>query len=333
MERNTVQLNFISRIREMLPKNYSLVDEIADLLDVSKDSAYRRIRGETALTIDEIVILCNRFKISLDSFLQDDLGSVTFGYGRVECSEKGFINYLESIANDLERISKAEQKEIYYAAEDIPIFHHYRFPGLAKFKMFYWMKSVLNVPDLEKQKYNPALINDEILDIGKRIQELYTSIPSVEIWTDVTIISLLKQIEYYWETGLFRSRDDAISVCNEAAEEFEFINHQAELSTKYLKEADKFTNENNFALYYSDIEINNNCILVTANDMKVVYLTHNTFNKISTTNVRFCEDTYDWFRNLIKKAVLISGVSEKQRVQYFRKVNSWLDETRNRIIS
>ena len=41
------------RIRELLPVHASLVDTVASILHVSNDSAYRRIRGETPLVLDE----------------------------------------------------------------------------------------------------------------------------------------------------------------------------------------------------------------------------------------------------------------------------------------
>ena len=43
-----LQTRFLDAIKQMLPASTSLVSEISDLLEVSNDSAYRRIRGETA---------------------------------------------------------------------------------------------------------------------------------------------------------------------------------------------------------------------------------------------------------------------------------------------
>jgi hypothetical protein len=59
-------------------------------------------------------------------------------------------------------------------------------------------------------------------------------------------------------------------------------------------------------------------------DSKVLYLTHNTLNKIVTVNREFCDATERWIQNLIKKSNLISGVSEKQRFQFFNRMKSQL---------
>ena len=41
------------RIKEMLPQHVSMVDVVSEVLHVSSDSAYRRIRGETPLVLEE----------------------------------------------------------------------------------------------------------------------------------------------------------------------------------------------------------------------------------------------------------------------------------------
>src|SRR5215212_4479105 len=65
------QLAFVQKLKELAPANASLADEIAELLDVSSDSAYRRLRGETAITLDEAVILANHFKIPFSAFTEN----------------------------------------------------------------------------------------------------------------------------------------------------------------------------------------------------------------------------------------------------------------------
>ena len=59
-----VQNAFFERVRQKLNANLSLVNEIADVLEMSNDSAYRRLRGETALSLNEAFILANHFQIA-----------------------------------------------------------------------------------------------------------------------------------------------------------------------------------------------------------------------------------------------------------------------------
>ena len=57
----------------MLPASVSLTDVVSEVLHVSSDSAYRRIRNETPLVLQEAKQLCEHFSLSLDQVLS--LGS------------------------------------------------------------------------------------------------------------------------------------------------------------------------------------------------------------------------------------------------------------------
>ena len=81
-----------------------------------------------------------------------------------------------------------------------------------------------------------------------------------------------------------------------------------------------------YNLYFSEVMIGNNNILVKSDRTMTVYLKHNTLSYLITSHPGFCEDTAGWLRNMIKKSTLISGVSEKQRLQFFRNAQEKVDE-------
>ena len=66
MEQNSVQVLLFQYIKDLLPPQLSVVDEIAGVLEISTDSAYRRIRSEKPIDLEEIQKLCGHFKISMD---------------------------------------------------------------------------------------------------------------------------------------------------------------------------------------------------------------------------------------------------------------------------
>lgn len=329
---NKSTIRLMNMVKEMIPSNVSFVDELTDLLGISNDSIYRRMRGETALTIDEVEKICIKYRFSFDSFINSKLATVTFNYNSLFDSEESFEAYLRSILNDLKLIKRAKNKNIIYAAKDIPLFHNFKFKEVAAFKIFYWMRSVIDVPSLQGKKYEPSLISDNILNIGSEIYEIYSQVPSVEIWSEGSLISLFKQIEYYWESGLFKDKKDAAILCEKVKEQLDLIQKQAETSTKIISDNKSIKEfENNYTLYYSEIEIGNNCILVNVENNLSTYVTHNTFNKLITSNQSFCLETEQWLKNMMKKSTLISGVSEKYRNQFFEIAYKLLDEINYKI--
>lgn len=330
----TAQTVLMTRIKDSLPANLSLVDELADLLKVSNDSAYRRMRGETQLSIEEISAICKHFKISFDSFINNTNDNyVSFAYHQLGTHVSTFREYLESIKNDLSQVLRFPEnnRQIIYAAEDIPVFQHFAHPFLTAFKIFYWNKSILNAKGFEDKKFETEHIDKDILQIAADIYELYSKIDSIEIWADDTANSTLKQVEFYWDAGAFKSKKDALLVCEELNLMFVRINKQAELNVKLDMHNKPATSQNNYALYHSDIMIGNNCVLSVMGEMKGAYISYHSFNVMLTTNLNFCNETDLWLKNLIRKSNLISGVAEKQRYRYFKRIDESLKKLIHKI--
>ena len=73
---------------------------VSDLLSLSTDEVYRRIRQETLLTIEELRKLCIHFDISFDSLMEMKSGSAVFSYLNLKEGQFTVEKYLEGILND-----------------------------------------------------------------------------------------------------------------------------------------------------------------------------------------------------------------------------------------
>lgn len=319
---------FIKHLKQVVPPNVSLVDDIADLLNISNDSAYRRLRNETELSLDETYRICKHYRISIDSVFSNKGDSVTCNYIKLTDSADNFESYLTSLLTQLQRLSKTEDAKIIYAAEEIPIFHSFYSKELAAFKLFYWQRSVLNVPEYQTRKFDWDSIPEKQLQLATDIHDTYIKVPSIEIWTDETIQTTIKQIEYYFESGAFKEKDDAILVLQELKKMMQAINHYAEHESKSEPGKKPSVSLN---LYNSDLVIGTNCIHVNLGGTVFSYISFNTLNSLTTTNQEFCEEIEHWMKNLIKKSTLISGIAEKQRFQFFSKAYKAIDQCIERV--
>lgn len=319
---------FIKHLKQIVPANVSLADDIADILNISNDSAYRRLRNETELSLDETYKICKHYRISADSIFSENVGSVTCNYIKLTDSALNFENYLLSLLTQLQRIQKSENAKVIYAAEEVPIFHSFHSKKLATFKLFYWQRSVLNIEEYQTKKFDWNIIPENLLDIATGIHETYNKINSHEIWTNDTIQTTIKQIEYYFESGAFKDKEDAIEVLTELKNMAQSINQYAEDESK---SGQKQASGAQFNLYNSDLVIGTNCIHVNADDSVHSYISFNTLNSLTTANRQFCEEIEHWMKNLIKKSTLISGIAEKQRFQFFNKTYKAIDASIERI--
>lgn len=329
------QITFLKSIEGFIPQNISLVNELSEILKISNDSAYRRIRGETALTFEEIALLCSKYHLSFDAFLslnkKDKM--VTFAYHSFDNTTERFYQYFEDLKDEINLIrhASAQEKHILFAGQGIPIFHYLKFPKLTSFKMFYWMKSIMNISVYQDQAYRSDLIDTSLIQIGKEIFEHYIHIPSTEIWTDTTVLGTLHQIQFYWDCGMFQSKEDALSICQEVRDLLAFVQRSATQS----KKQDDYNHPTQYGahlnLYFSEIEFENNCIIVRVGENKRVYLGQLSFGTLATENEHYFDETEKWLQNILKKSNLISGVSDTMRYQFFRRSIRHLELLENKI--
>lgn len=318
------QTRFVEYLKSSVPDHVLLANELAEMLNISKDSAYRRLRDETPLTIDEAMVICDRFKIDLTGFFEYKYQTIPFKFSKLYSGQKDLFSYFDSI-NQIMELGLTKGAKVTFAAEDIPVFHHFQYPKLAGFKIFYWQKAVLNDENLIGHKYKLSLIHPTLLDKATQTIEKYNQMDSEEIWTVDSIHSTLSQILYFAESGQFDSNDYALEVLDEVQLMVDDLMKKAERSSKTMDD------RKNFVLYNSEVRIGNNSIYIQSETSSRVFISHNTFNSISTDNVSFCEETGLWMQNLIRKSTPINDVSEKHRFQFFRSLFNKIEETRKKV--
>jgi hypothetical protein len=68
-----VQQMFFEQLRLSASANLSFVSTVAEVLEIKHDSAYRRIRGDTRLTVPEVDKLLRFFQMSSDEVIISNL--------------------------------------------------------------------------------------------------------------------------------------------------------------------------------------------------------------------------------------------------------------------
>jgi hypothetical protein len=318
--RSTIQDHFIARFKQTLPPGIGMAEEIADILDVSTDSAYRRIRGETDLTIEEIYKISRKYNISLDEVFSNQGDTVTFAYTKLTDSAANFEAYLTRLFNHVKTIGKFPNSKIYYVAEETPLFYSFFSPKFTDFKLFYWQRSVLNIQEYQQIKFDYGIVPKQLVETAHNAFKEYMNIPSVEVWTDETVLTGLRQVKFYFDSGILK-KEHALELLQEYRKMIEMVCKNAEAARKNISDKNE-----TFFLYNSEVVLGTNCIYVIMGDARYSYISFNTLNSLTTNNPQFCEETEHWMRNLEKKSTLISGVAEKQRYQFFNRMFQNVDD-------
>lgn len=333
MDTNDIQLLFFRHVKAALPANISLADDVAAALNISNDSAYRRIRGEKPLTFEEIKTLSRRYHISLDQVMHIESDSTIFHGRNLDSEAFDFGYYLGEILNGLKAINGAKQRKMYYEAKDIPIFYHFQFPELAAFKYFFWMKSVMYYPSYSKMQFEDNELTAIFGKTGQEIIALYSKVPSAEIWIAESINATLRQVEYYHDAGVFRKKESIALLYDQLTILMHHIREQAEHGEKFLVGQKPNGKGGAYELYYNEVFLGHNSIVIETDGVQTAYLNHAVMNFMYTHDSEFCNYTLRSIENNMKKSVLISTVGEKERNRFFNGLLHNISVSRAKILS
>jgi len=313
-----IQEALFNRIKEKIPAQYALVDYISELLGISPDSAYRRIRGEKILSLDEFYLLCKHFDICSDEVMNRKSDYISFRSIVLDEKTFRFEQYLEAVLNDFKQLADGDHPELMIILNELNLFQMLQEPAVAAFKFFFWSKSNLGFSDYRELKFTLDNDHSTIHEISRRILDIYIRVPTVELMATEAINSMLKQIRYYYETGVIQTVEMIQRLCDSLLRLIAHIRKQAELGFKFHTDQEPMGEVGNYQLYYNDMVLVDNTFLARNEKSRWTYLTNNAINLMITEQPDFFQQNYEWGRNLISKSILISGSAEKERIKFFR---------------
>ena len=250
------QIRLFEIIKAAIPNNLRLADVVEEVLGVSTDAAYRRIRGEKLLTFAELVKMCRHFNVSVDKVIhQKTEQGALFGYTTIDITDQaGYRQYVKGILNLMTRMQASPEKELLFTALDIPFYHLLKFPELTFFKLYCWDDTV-NRTRITYEDFREKLDREPLVKLYEQITNVYSVIPAKEIWTHQTIDTIIRLLEYHFETGGFSGKNTALLLLQQLSQLMDNVQQNTETGFKGEKHTP-------FALYLSPVDLENNFILM-----------------------------------------------------------------------
>lgn len=328
---NAFQAKFFEQILSKFPKKSQAVETLSDLLKVGKDAIYRRLRGDTLLTPDELKLLSLQYHISLDAMIYETTNTVFCNYNVFTQKVTNFQQYLEGILGQIQQVAQLPDSHIHYASVEIPVFYYMYFPELIAFKLYVWGLTTWNFDYLNQKKFSKDLITYPTLELTKELYKTYNTLPSTELWSLGILDNTLNQIEYISVTNRFEQPKDALLLCDILMALVSHFKSMAAHGHKFSPHTSAHTNAGTFDLYHNELYSTNNTIFASTIAGDMLFTTHCNPNFLTSTDARLCTYTKDWFKIIISKSNSISLHSEKGRNWFFNRLERKIKTVRNRI--
>lgn len=324
-----MQEALFAKIRETMANPKELAKVVQDILNVSADAAYRRLRSETALSIDEAYKLSNHYKVALSDLESFRSDHVTFVKRPFIDSIEKFEFFMKQSLEQLNALTSDPNHLMVYTAKDVPLFYQYKYKELGAFKIYVWMRGIYDIERINNEYYTVSKIPERLLDLAQKQWEAYSRINAIEIWNDTTITSSLNQIHYYYEAGMLEGKEEALLLCDQMDDMLKLIYKQARFGKRVYENGEP-TNID-YKLYFHEVLIMDNNIISKINNRLIYNIPYAAVNFLSTTNEELAGEMYHYILRQAQKSSYMTDVSEKDRNKFFLRLRNRIDDLRSRI--
>lgn len=312
-----VQETLFHLIKQKLPANETIGNYLSDVLHISPDAVYRRYRGDTALTINEVKRLCNHFSISFDALIEMAEGKVTFSYPPLNTFDFSLETYLSGILDAFKRLKALDGAELILSVNNINFFQLLNFPQLVRFKLYFWAKTHLQIPLYQNEKFKHEKTSEKAFSLGKEILQLYSALPSKEIYDPEFMRGYLRQIHYYFKAHLFEEPEYALFLHDRITLLSGHLNQQATMGKKFLYGTEAPANGNDFSMYFNETINSDGTFYYECDTLKGVFVTHNIMNYLETNQEAYVHDTRMILDRQLANSSQISLINERERNNFF----------------
>ncbi len=326
-----IQATLINLIKEKIGKEDTIGRSLSEILNLSQDAVYRRSRGETLFTIYEIQKICSHYGISFDALMEIKQNKVVFEYNSLREYDYSLDSYLESILNNVRKLKQYSDTGIVLTVKDTPLFQLLNFPHLFRFKLYFWAKTHLNIPEYKNQQFSYQKISERTFQTGKEILQIYSSIPSKEIYDIDLLRGFVRQIRYYFNAYLFKDPSYSLVLLNQTQELLNHIKEQAIIGKKFMYGTQAPFSGNDFEMYFNETLNADGTFCFKSKEKNGIYLNHNIMNFLQTSDEDYVKETDQIIGRILDNSSLISNTNERERNSFFHQVEKTINNYKQKI--
>jgi hypothetical protein len=308
----------VTKILECIPNNIKPIELLMELLNIGKESAYRRMRGEIPFTFEEITKLALTLDFSVDEIIgknKDERIFLDLLANSSSSHEESFLAMMKEYYRYIELLAKAHEKELYCTFNRISLAVSMGYDMLFKLYYYHWKHQTYNVSinDL----FSDTLIPPEINAIRLQFKHIRPLMNNVNYIIDRGIfLNIVREIQYYYNRKLIT--DNEITLLKEELSDM-LKNIEIIMQTGY----NEYGATTNYYLSMLDIETNMNCATYDNNIASLYWLYP--INSIVVINQEICNMQKKWIESIKKYSILVTLSNEILQTEFISKQYEYLE--------
>ena len=299
----------VEMLKNKIPKNISATEEIAFILGINYDAAYRRLNGKVGFSLKETVLLSKKFDISLNELFQvGEQNTYIVKESEPVRTLHDFKNYLNRMNDELSVVAGRTDSSLLLSALELPMFYYFDNPLLTRFKMFIWSTILGTSKKTERINFKDFSISDELYESAKTINKAYSRTNITEMWSFGAINIVLQQLLYIYKMRQINSKE-AIDVCNALLEVMKKIEIETINGGK--------SKDRKFELYSNDLVMLSNSVILKHKDKMVFAYPYSLLKLFKIYDQKACREQESFILDQMLHATCITSASTREHANFF----------------
>lgn len=327
----TIKKKIVDTILAKVPIYLNPVDFLHEVLGISKESIYRRIKGEVSFTLEDLVKICSTLSISLDEIIytNQDKGlsqqPIMFQSrsDKLFDPQRSFLEFLMAYAKNMEMTDKSKNVEIMVAANRLMILTTVSYNHLFKFYYYKWIHQTQQKP--LSFCMSDVIISDEIFALQEKLKAFTHSGNHTYILDYFFLENTIREIHYYYKRQLI-SEEEILFLQKDLYKLIEVIEYR--IRQKIEIERAEIEGCASY-IYLSTIQIESSGLYCKCEDKESIHLWISYGINIRSDNSRICSTYRSWFNSLKKYSSLISGCNEILQAKFISKQRTCIQNMTN----
>jgi hypothetical protein len=296
----------IRKIKENIPHHIRLRDYLADKLETSKESAYRRIRGVVPFNFNEIADISRDLGFSLDELsnqIKEESELSVDNRKKPLTVQDNLQEMLREYYNYVEMMLQAKEHQVWMSARRLNLFFLLDYDTL--FRFFYYQCIQRSTSSLSTQSFSRIELPDDIQEYRTKLRSKLRHIGSTIFILDKHLfLSFIREVEYYYRRKLL-SEEDMLRIRRELTV----------LLNRMERQMKQVTSHHPHQFYLSQLEVENDSIYAV---YKECHLSLYWLYPLKTLTVRNPVDNIHrrWLESQKRLSALISGSNEILQMKF-----------------
>ena len=328
-QRSNYQQAFFERLRKRFSSRSELVQEVAEVLHVGKDAVYRRLRGDTALTADEMMLLAETYHLRTEIKGEREVPTLRYPDDRYPIRNE-FDHFLQ-LRRRWEELKRLPGASFDFASPELPMYYELSTPMLRSFKIFMFGLTTWNLEKWKDRTFSPSLIDDELHRIVEETIRQHYSVPARELWSVGVLDVTLRQLNYMAQIGRFERAEHIDQIFEELLTIVNHLEQMVRTGKRFPLGEEPQVSSPDFRVYHNELSNTSNVVLVKSSIRPFLFTTLVTPNYIATSNAELCAEVQSWFDNLVEHGNALHAESGKYAAQYFGYLRNEVKQYRERL--